>query len=165
MASICGYRRSLWHRRFEPFGPRETRLARVSFAEFHQQATVPVRADSGPSPSAMAAYSIGICFNHGFRREMHRAAMGRAGSKGRGPANFSIAQTEAGKNQCLSRKSPAAILRWRRQRVRQSVGRLSAFVKSADAYQGNMERAMSSRYQALGALREATANKGAIASE
>ncbi len=41
-----------------------------------------------------------------------------------------------------------------------AVGLLGASAKSADAYQGNMERAMSSLYQALGALREATANKG-----
>ncbi len=41
-----------------------------------------------------------------------------------------------------------------------TVGLLGASAKSADAYQGNMERAMSSLYQALGALREATANKG-----
>jgi hypothetical protein len=33
-------------------------------------------------------------------------------------------------------------------------------MKSADAYQGNMESALSSLYQALGSLREATANKG-----
>ncbi len=41
-----------------------------------------------------------------------------------------------------------------------AVGLLGASAKSADAYQGNMERAMSSLYQALGELREATANKG-----
>jgi hypothetical protein len=31
---------------------------------------------------------------------------------------------------------------------------------SAEAYQGNMERALSSLYDALGSLREATSNKG-----
>jgi hypothetical protein len=31
---------------------------------------------------------------------------------------------------------------------------------AADAYQGNMERAMSSLYEALSSLREATPNKG-----
>jgi hypothetical protein len=41
-----------------------------------------------------------------------------------------------------------------------AIGLLGASAKSADAYQGNMERALSSLYQALGLLREATANKG-----
>ena len=41
-----------------------------------------------------------------------------------------------------------------------AIGLLGATVKSADAYQGNMERALSSLYEALGSLREATANKG-----
>ena len=41
-----------------------------------------------------------------------------------------------------------------------AIGMLGASAKSADAYQGNMERALSSLYQALGSLREATANKG-----
>lgn len=35
-----------------------------------------------------------------------------------------------------------------------------ASTTSAQAYQGNMERALSSLYQALGSLREATPNKG-----
>jgi hypothetical protein len=38
--------------------------------------------------------------------------------------------------------------------------RLCASAKSADAYQGNMERALSSLNQALASLRESTANKG-----
>jgi hypothetical protein len=41
-----------------------------------------------------------------------------------------------------------------------AVGLLGASAKPADAYQGNMERALSSLYQALGSLRESTANKG-----
>jgi hypothetical protein len=41
-----------------------------------------------------------------------------------------------------------------------SIGLLGATAQSADAYQGNMERAISSLYEALGSLREATANKG-----
>jgi hypothetical protein len=41
-----------------------------------------------------------------------------------------------------------------------AIGFLSASAKSADAYQGNMERALSSLQQALGSLRESTANKG-----
>jgi hypothetical protein len=41
-----------------------------------------------------------------------------------------------------------------------SIGLLGATARSADAYQGNMERAISSLYEALGSLREATANKG-----
>ncbi len=41
-----------------------------------------------------------------------------------------------------------------------AAGLLGASAKSASAYQGNMERALSSLYEALGALREATANKG-----
>ncbi len=41
-----------------------------------------------------------------------------------------------------------------------AVGLLGASAKSADAYQGNMERALSALYAALGDLREATANKG-----
>jgi hypothetical protein len=41
-----------------------------------------------------------------------------------------------------------------------AIGLLGASSKSADAYQGNMEHALSSLYQALGSLREATANKG-----
>lgn len=41
-----------------------------------------------------------------------------------------------------------------------TIGLLGATAQSADAYQGNMEHALSSLYQALGSLREATANKG-----
>jgi hypothetical protein len=41
-----------------------------------------------------------------------------------------------------------------------AIGLLGASVKSADAYQGHMERALSSLQQALGSLRESTANKG-----
>ena len=41
-----------------------------------------------------------------------------------------------------------------------AIGLLGAGVKSADAYQGNMERALASLFQALGSLRESTANKG-----
>ncbi len=41
-----------------------------------------------------------------------------------------------------------------------AAGLVGASATSADAYQGNMERAISSLYQALGALREATPNKG-----
>jgi hypothetical protein len=41
-----------------------------------------------------------------------------------------------------------------------AVGLLGASAKTADAYQGNMEHALSSLYQALASLREATANKG-----
>jgi hypothetical protein len=41
-----------------------------------------------------------------------------------------------------------------------TIGLLGATGKTADAYQGNMERALSSLYQALGSLRESTANKG-----
>jgi hypothetical protein len=41
-----------------------------------------------------------------------------------------------------------------------ATGLLGASAKSADAYQGNMERAPSSLQQALGSLRESTANKG-----
>lgn len=41
-----------------------------------------------------------------------------------------------------------------------AIGLVGATAVSADAYQGNMERALSSLYQALGELRQATANKG-----
>jgi hypothetical protein len=41
-----------------------------------------------------------------------------------------------------------------------AIGMLGASAKSAEAYQGNMERALSSLYQALGSLRESTPNKG-----
>jgi hypothetical protein len=41
-----------------------------------------------------------------------------------------------------------------------AAGLLGASAKTADAYQGNMERAVASLYQALGELREATSNKG-----
>jgi hypothetical protein len=41
-----------------------------------------------------------------------------------------------------------------------AAGLLGATSKSAEAYQGNMERAMSSLYQALSSLREATSDKG-----
>jgi len=41
-----------------------------------------------------------------------------------------------------------------------AIGLLGASAKSADPCQGNMERALSSLYQALGSLQEATANKG-----
>jgi hypothetical protein len=41
-----------------------------------------------------------------------------------------------------------------------AIGLIGASADTADAYQGNMERALSSLYQALGSLREATANKG-----
>jgi len=41
-----------------------------------------------------------------------------------------------------------------------AIGLLGASVRSADAYQGNMERALGSLHQALESLRESTANKG-----
>jgi hypothetical protein len=41
-----------------------------------------------------------------------------------------------------------------------AVGLLGATAKSADAYQGNMDRALSLLNEALGSLRESTANKG-----
>jgi hypothetical protein len=41
-----------------------------------------------------------------------------------------------------------------------AMGLLGVSAESADAYQGNMERALSALYQALGSLRESTANKG-----
>ena len=37
-----------------------------------------------------------------------------------------------------------------------TIGLLGATAKSANAYQGNMERALSSLHQALGSLQEAT---------
>ena len=41
-----------------------------------------------------------------------------------------------------------------------AIGLLGATAKSAEAYQGNMERALSSLDEALVSLRESTANKG-----
>ena len=41
-----------------------------------------------------------------------------------------------------------------------TIGLLGATAKSANAYQGNMERALASLHQALSSLQEATANKG-----
>ena len=41
-----------------------------------------------------------------------------------------------------------------------AIGLIGATANSADAYQGNMERALASLYQALGELRQATSNKG-----
>ena len=41
-----------------------------------------------------------------------------------------------------------------------AAGVVAATASSAEAYQGNMERAVSSLYSALGELRQATANKG-----
>jgi type IV secretory pathway VirB6-like protein len=41
-----------------------------------------------------------------------------------------------------------------------AAGLLGASSQSARAYQGNMERAVSALYQALGSLRESTADKG-----
>lgn len=41
-----------------------------------------------------------------------------------------------------------------------AIGLVGATADSADAYQGNMDRALSSLYQALGEPRQATANKG-----
>jgi hypothetical protein len=41
-----------------------------------------------------------------------------------------------------------------------AIGLLGASAKSASAYQGNMEHALSSLQQAFGSLRESTANKG-----
>jgi hypothetical protein len=41
-----------------------------------------------------------------------------------------------------------------------AIGLLGASAQSADAYQGNMERALTSLQQALESLRESTANKG-----
>jgi hypothetical protein len=41
-----------------------------------------------------------------------------------------------------------------------AIGLLGASARSADAYQGNMEHALSSLFQALASLREATSNKG-----
>jgi hypothetical protein len=61
---------------------------------------------------------------------------------------------------CRSQNSLAAALRRRLQPAWWQIGLLGASAKSADAYQGNMERALSSLQQALGSLRESTANKG-----
>ena len=41
-----------------------------------------------------------------------------------------------------------------------AIGLLGASMKSADAYQGNMEHALSALNEALGSLRDSTANKG-----
>ena len=41
-----------------------------------------------------------------------------------------------------------------------AIGLLGASAQSADAYQGNMERALTSLQQALESLRESTTNKG-----
>jgi hypothetical protein len=41
-----------------------------------------------------------------------------------------------------------------------AIGVLGASAESANAYQGNMERALASLHQALGSLRESTADKG-----
>jgi hypothetical protein len=41
-----------------------------------------------------------------------------------------------------------------------TLGLLGATVKSASAYQGNMERALGSLHEALKSLQESTANKG-----
>jgi hypothetical protein len=41
-----------------------------------------------------------------------------------------------------------------------AVSAVAVSATAADAYQGNMERALSSLYDALGSLREATPNKG-----
>jgi hypothetical protein len=41
-----------------------------------------------------------------------------------------------------------------------AVAAIAATTTQASAYQGNMERAMSSLYEALAALRESTPNKG-----
>lgn len=41
-----------------------------------------------------------------------------------------------------------------------AAGLVAASATAASAYQGNMERAISALYDALGSLREATANKG-----
>ena len=41
-----------------------------------------------------------------------------------------------------------------------AIGLLGASAESANAYHGNMERALGSLHQALGSLRESTANKG-----
>jgi hypothetical protein len=41
-----------------------------------------------------------------------------------------------------------------------SISLLAATAQSAEAYQGNMERALASLHQALQSLQEATANKG-----
>lgn len=41
-----------------------------------------------------------------------------------------------------------------------AMGLVAASAATAEAYQGNMERALSSLYDALGSLREASSNKG-----
>jgi hypothetical protein len=41
-----------------------------------------------------------------------------------------------------------------------TIGLLGASIRSADAYQGNMERSLGSLHQALESLQESTANKG-----
>jgi hypothetical protein len=41
-----------------------------------------------------------------------------------------------------------------------AIGLLGASANTADAYQGNMERALSQLHQALDSLQESTANKG-----
>jgi hypothetical protein len=43
-----------------------------------------------------------------------------------------------------------------------AIGLLGATVRSANAYQGNMERAVGSLHEALQSLQESTPNKGAV---
>ena len=57
----------------------------------------------------------------------------------------------------------AALITWRTTPQYQSTTQLfisTSASSSAEAYQGNMERALSALYEALGSLREATPNKG-----
>jgi hypothetical protein len=110
----------------------------------------------------MATYSIGICVGHGFRRVVRPAA---GASTACARASFDLAAVSNALEQERKKEMSQSKLTRRGFAAAAAtgvaaIGLLGASAKSADAYQGNMEHALSALNQALGSLRESTANKG-----
>jgi hypothetical protein len=100
-----------------------------------------------PSALVMAAYSIRICSRTAFQRTKRRAPR---------RAHKVMERKQTMTDAKFTRRSFAATA----ATSLAAIGLLGATVKSADAYQGNMERAVGSLHEALQSLQESTPNKG-----
>jgi hypothetical protein len=92
---------------------------------------------------------------------VRRAASASTACAGESCKPAVVSNLRTGKEkECPNQNLLAAALQRRLQRAWQASGCSARPQKSADAYQGNMERALSSLNEAFGSLRESTANKG-----
>jgi hypothetical protein len=103
----------------------------------------------------MAAYSIRICFEIGFRRVKRRAL------------DLDVSTQSRCGTILLKRKQTMIDAKFTRRGFAATaatslaaLGLFGASLKPASAEQGNMERAIGSLHEALQSLQESTANKG-----